>query len=39
MFPKLCDSDGLHFTELIDYLFEEGIARFEAKEILKTSRQ
>lgn len=38
MFPKMCDSCGLHFTELIDYLLDEGIEAFKAKQNLCTSR-
>ncbi|MBP5251968.1 MAG: D-alanine--D-alanine ligase [Treponema sp.] len=38
MFPKMCDSAGLKFTELIDYLIEESIASFKEKEKLCTSR-
>ncbi|MCQ2575566.1 MAG: D-alanine--D-alanine ligase [Treponema sp.] len=38
MFPKMCDAAGLGFEELVDLLIEEGIARFNAKEQLSTSR-
>lgn len=38
MFPKMCDSDGLSFTALLDKLFAEACAQFEAKSILRTSR-
>lgn len=38
MFPKLCASEGVDFTSLIDILFEEGLAQFEASQKLRTSR-
>ena len=38
MFPKMCDAYGLHFTELIDYLLNEGIEAFKEKQSLCTSR-
>lgn len=38
MFPKMCDSCGLHFTELIDYLLDEGMEAFKSKQNLCTSR-
>lgn len=38
MFPKMCDHDGLGFTELIDYLIIEGIENHNAKAALCTSR-
>ncbi len=38
MFPKMCASNGLCFTELIDYLLSEALAEFAAKKSLCTSR-
>ncbi len=38
MFPKMCESEGLKYTALIDYLFDEAKAEFEAKNALCTSR-
>lgn len=38
MFPKMCDAAGLHFEALIDLLIQEGIARYNAKNSLSTSR-
>lgn len=38
MFPKMCAADGLEYSELIDYLIEEGIESFKAKQRLCTSR-
>ena len=38
MFPKMCAADGLEYSELIDYLLEEGIESFKAKQSLCTSR-
>lgn len=38
MFPKMCDADGLEYSELIDYLLKEGIENFKAKQSLCTSR-
>lgn len=38
MFPKMCDAAGLHFDSLVDLLIQEGIARYNAKNSLNTSR-
>ncbi len=38
MFPKLCGSEGLDFTALIDMLFTQATERFRAQEALRTSR-
>ncbi|MBO4320356.1 MAG: D-alanine--D-alanine ligase [Treponema sp.] len=38
MFPKLCGSEGVGFTELTEILFEEGIAQYNASQKLRTSR-
>jgi D-alanine-D-alanine ligase len=38
MFPKMCDAAGLKYADLIDLLIEEGIARYNAKKELQTSR-
>ncbi len=38
MFPKLCGSEGLDFTALIDMLFMQATERFRAQETLRTSR-
>ncbi len=38
MFPKLCDSEGLDFTNLIDLILSEALAEFKEKEALRTSR-
>mgnify|MGYP002852740726 FL=1 len=38
MFPKMCESEGLDFTNLIDLLCREALARFKARESLTTSR-
>ena len=38
MFPKMCESAGLHFTELLDLLIQEGFSRYEAKSRLSTQR-
>ncbi|MBR7063646.1 MAG: D-alanine--D-alanine ligase [Treponema sp.] len=38
MFPKLCESEGLHFSDLIDFLIEEAFARFKNHSVLRTSR-
>lgn len=38
MFPKMCASKGLDFTNLIDYLFEEALANFASYDSLRTSR-
>lgn len=38
MFPKMCEHDGLSYTDLIDYLFDEAIAGFKARTSLTTSR-
>lgn len=39
MFPKLCASEGLDFTRLIDLLFAEAMARFKERSLLRTSRK
>ena len=38
MFPKMCESAGLHFTELLELLIQEGFSRYEAKNRLSTQR-
>ena len=38
MFPKMCASEGLDFTSLIDYLFDEALANFASYDSLRTSR-
>ena len=38
MFAKLCVSEGLSFTELTDLLMTEAIERFQARNVLRTSR-
>ena len=38
MFPKLCESTGLSFTDIIELLFAEATARFQAHNSLTTSR-
>ena len=38
MFPKLCESEGLGFSELTDLLFAEALDRFRARDALRTSR-
>ena len=38
MFPKMCESAGLHFTELLELLIQEGFSRYEAKSRLSTQR-
>ena len=38
MFPKMCESEGLGFTALLDKLFDEAICRYGARENLKTVR-
>ena len=38
MFPKMCQSQGLSFTNLLDLLFKEALARFDARQTLTTSR-
>ena len=38
MFPKMCESAGLKYADLIDYLLEEALAQFDAKQSLCTSR-
>ena len=38
MFPKMCEAAGLHFEALVDLLIQEGIARYNAKDSLNTSR-
>ena len=38
MFPKMCETAGLEFEQLIDTLIKEGFSRYEAKSKLSTSR-
>ena len=38
MFPKMCEAAGLGFSELVDLLIKEALARYEAKGKLSTSR-
>ena len=38
MFPKMCESEGLSFTDTLELLFAEAQARFEAHNKLTTSR-
>lgn len=38
MFPKMCDTAGLHFEELIELLIQEGLMRYNSKEKLQTQR-
>lgn len=38
MFPKMCDTAGLHFEELIELLIQEGLMRHNSKEKLQTQR-
>lgn len=38
MFPKMCESAGLSFTNLIERLLEEAILRAESAQKLRTSR-
>ena len=38
MFPKMCDAAGLKYTDLIDYLFDEAVAEYDAKNQLCTTR-
>ena len=38
MFLKMCEAAGLHFEALVDLLIQEGIARYNAKDSLNTSR-
>lgn len=38
MFPKMCESAGLKYSDLIDYLFDEAIAEYNAKNKLCTTR-
>ncbi|MBQ2600991.1 MAG: D-alanine--D-alanine ligase [Treponema sp.] len=38
MFPKMCESEGLGFTALLDRLFDEARCRFKARETLRTQR-
>ncbi len=37
MFPKLCDASGLKYSDLIELLLKEAIARYNSKEQLQTS--
>jgi len=38
MFPKMCESAGISFTQLTEMLMEEGLLRFKATRNLQTSR-
>lgn len=38
MFPKMCEAAGLEFNKLVELLINEGLARYEAKSKLSTSR-
>ena len=38
MFPKMCESEGLGFTALLDKLFDEATCRYSARENLRTER-
>ena len=38
MFPKMCESEGLDFTHMLDLLFTEATARYNARKTLVTSR-
>lgn len=38
MFPKMCGAAGLAYSDLIDYLFNEAVAEFNAKNQLCTTR-
>lgn len=38
MFPKLCDSESLHFPELTDLLIDEAVMRYRTRAALQTSR-
>ncbi|MCR4899393.1 MAG: D-alanine--D-alanine ligase [Treponema sp.] len=38
MFPKMCDAAGLKFSDLVELLISEAVARYEAKNKLSTSR-
>ena len=38
MFPKMCESEGLSFTNLLDLLFEEAAEHHKAFSVLRTSR-
>ena len=38
MFPKMCESAGLKYSDLIDYLFDEAVAEYNAKNQLCTTR-
>lgn len=39
MYPKMCESNGLKYSDLIDYLFEEALAEYKAKVNLCTTRE
>ena len=39
MFPKMCESEGLKFCDLVDLLCTEALSAFDAKNKLTTSRQ
>ena len=38
MFPKMCQSEGLEFTALVDLLLTEAVENYKAKSLLRTSR-
>ena len=38
IFPRMCNCSGLGFAELLDMLFDEACAQFEAKSALRTNR-
>lgn len=38
MFPKLCEAAGLNFQDLVELLIQEGLARYNTKKSLNTSR-
>ncbi len=38
MFPKMCESEGLGFTDLINLLCTEAVSRYKAQTQLRTSR-
>ena len=38
MFPKMCESFGLDFSNLLELLFNEAVSRFEARENLRVER-
>lgn len=38
MFPKMCESEGLVFTDLVELLLDEAVENYNAKASLRTSR-